>query len=75
MRNITKKYTTDELTVIWKPQLCTHSAKCFNGLPNVFDPRVKPWITPENATREEIMKQIDQCPSKALSYIDHKKIV
>lgn len=73
MKEITKKYTTEEITIIWKPSLCTHSAKCFHGLPQVFDPRVKPWIKHENASSEEIMKQIDLCPSKALSYIDHTK--
>ena len=70
MKEITKKYTTEELTIIWKPAVCNHSAKCFHGLPQVFDPRVKPWIKPKNATSEQIIKQIDICPSKALSYID-----
>ena len=30
----------------------------------------KPWIQIENATSEELKKQIDTCPSGALSYID-----
>lgn len=68
MKDITKKYTKDELTVIWKPIMCTHSAICCKGLPNVFDPRVRPWITPEKSTTQEIMDQIDKCPSGALSY-------
>jgi uncharacterized Fe-S cluster protein YjdI len=68
MSDITKKYTTEELTIIWKPNMCTHSAKCFKGLPTVFDPRARPWLTPENTSTEEIMNQIDKCPSKALSY-------
>lgn len=68
MKDITKKYTTKELTIIWKPGMCTHSRKCFQGLPDVFDPQSRPWITPENTTTQEIKDQIDKCPSKALSY-------
>lgn len=37
-------------------------------LPNVYNPKEKPWIKPENATVEELEQQIDLCPSKALSY-------
>lgn len=36
---ITKTYTNDEVTVIWKAGLCQHSAICFRGLPRVFDQR------------------------------------
>lgn len=75
MKNITKKYTTNELTVVWKPELCTHSAKCFHGLPRVFAPREKPWIKPEQTTSMELMKQIDLCPSGALSYINHQQAI
>ena len=73
MRDITKKYTANELTIVWKPQLCTHSAKCFHGLPNVFNPDEKPWVKPENETTEAIIKQVDLCPSGALSYINNNK--
>jgi uncharacterized Fe-S cluster protein YjdI len=69
MKNITKKYDNGEITVIWQPGMCSHSAKCFHGLPSVFDPRKKPWVTPEGGTTEEIIRQVEQCPSGALSYI------
>lgn len=65
---ITKKYTNGEVTVVWQPHLCIHSAKCFKGLPSVFDPRKRPWVTPEGSTTENIIQQIEQCPSGALSY-------
>ena len=68
-RKITKKYSNGEVTVVWQPHLCIHSTICFRGLPNVFDPRKRPWITPENADSEVIMKQIDSCPSGALTYM------
>ncbi len=64
----TKKYVKGDLTVIWKPDLCIHSAKCFHGLPKVFNPAVRPWITPDEASQEEIIAQVKKCPSGALSY-------
>jgi len=68
MKDITMKYTNGEVTVVWKPNVCIHSAICFNGLSNVFDPRKKPWITPEAASTGQIIDQIKKCPSGALSY-------
>ncbi|TAH41203.1 MAG: hypothetical protein EYC69_09535 [Bacteroidetes bacterium] len=64
----TKKYVKDDLTVIWKPDLCIHSAKCFHGLPQVFNPSARPWVSPAGASKEEIITQIKKCPSGALSY-------
>ncbi|MBL7877838.1 MAG: (4Fe-4S)-binding protein [Cyclobacteriaceae bacterium] len=68
MKDITKKYTNGEVSVVWKPGLCIHSAICFKGLPPVFDPRKRPWVTPEGGTTQQIVEQIKKCPSGALSY-------
>jgi uncharacterized Fe-S cluster protein YjdI len=68
MKDITKKYTNGEVTVVWKPNQCMHSTICFKGLGNVFDPQKRPWVTPEGATTQEIVDQIKKCPSGALSY-------
>jgi uncharacterized Fe-S cluster protein YjdI len=68
-KKITKKYSNGDITVVWQPHICVHSTICFRGLPNVFDPRKRPWITPENTDNESLMKQIDACPSGALSYL------
>lgn len=71
MKDITKKYTHGELTIIWKPSLCIHSTKCWkgeNGLPSVFNPMEKPWIRPEGAEAGRIIEQIKHCPSGALSF-------
>ena len=35
---------------------------------SIFNPKGKPWINVEGTSSEEIMKQINQCPSEALSY-------
>ena len=68
MKNITKKYSNGEITVVWKPDLCIHSAICVRGLPEVFDNKKSPWVTPENSTTEAITQQVDKCPSGALSW-------
>jgi uncharacterized Fe-S cluster protein YjdI len=68
VEDITKTYSNGEVTIIWQPSRCTHSAKCFKGLSEVFDPRKRPWITPENSTTEKIVEQVKKCPSAALSF-------
>jgi len=67
-KEIKKEYRNDEITVIWQPHICIHSKKCWKGLLGVFDPREKPWIALNGASNEEIKAQIDECPSKALTY-------
>ncbi|MBK8506890.1 MAG: (4Fe-4S)-binding protein [Saprospiraceae bacterium] len=63
-----KTYKKGDLSVIWKPDLCIHSANCVKGLPAVFDNRRRPWINLEEADREAIMRQVEKCPSGALSF-------
>lgn len=67
----TKKYSNGEVTIVWEPKKCIHSTKCWkgeDGLLSVFNPSEKPWIKPEGSTTERIIKQINNCPSGALSY-------
>ena len=73
MKQITKKYTKGELTIVWKPYLCIHSGICFKGLLQVFDPRKRPWITPNEAATKEIIEQVNNCPSTALRISTFKK--
>jgi uncharacterized Fe-S cluster protein YjdI len=68
MKDITRKYTNGEVTIVWKPSECIHSGICFRGLGEVFDPKKRPWITPERSTTDKIVEQIKKCPSGALSY-------
>jgi uncharacterized Fe-S cluster protein YjdI len=63
-----KKYSNEEITVIWKPEKCIHSGICVKTLPKVYDPEARPWIKPGNATGRELQEQIATCPSGALSY-------
>jgi uncharacterized Fe-S cluster protein YjdI len=68
MKDIVKRYTNGEVTVIWQPSLCIHSGICFRGLPKVFDPRRRPWVILEGTESDAIVAQVEHCPSGALSY-------
>lgn len=63
----TKEYTNGEVTVVWQPEKCIHSERCFKGLPSVFDPKGRPWVNIEGATTKAIVDQVLKCPSGALS--------
>lgn len=65
-----KHYSNGEVTIVWKPEKCAHSANCFRNLPAVFNPRVKPWIQPHNASTQEIVEVVQGCPSGALTVLD-----
>ena len=65
-----KSYSNGEITVIWKPEVCSHSTNCWRGLLPVFDPRKRPWVNMAGATTDRIKAQIEKCPSGALSYIE-----
>lgn len=62
-----KEYTNGEVTVVWDPDKCIHSAVCVKGLPEVFKPREKPWIQMGAVSSEDIRKQVKACPSGAIS--------
>lgn len=62
-----KKYSNDEVSILWKPEKCIHAGICVKTLPNVYNPREKPWIKPDNASGQELIDQVAKCPSGALS--------
>ena len=68
-----KHYSNGEITIVWKPGLCTHVASCFTELPEVFDPAEKPWINPHGASTEKIIDQIKRCPTGALAFFYNEK--
>lgn len=77
MKDITKKYTNGEVTIVWKPNTCIHSTICWKGITgliNVFNPSKKPWIDPMGASTEKIIEQVNKCPSGALSYYLNNEI-
>jgi len=67
-KKMEKKYSNDEITILWKPKTCIHAAECVKALPKVYNPKENPWIKIENATTDELKAQIGKCPSGALSF-------
>lgn len=63
----TKEYSNGEITILWKPEKCTHAGVCVKTLPKVYNPKKRPWIMPENASSKELLDQVAKCPSGALS--------
>lgn len=72
--HITKKYSNGEITVLWQSHKCIHSGNCVRNLPQVFNPRERPWIKQHNATSAEIIATVNKCPSGALSIDDETRI-
>lgn len=65
---MSKSYSNTRISVQFDAKRCIHSEHCVHGLSTVFDVNKKPWINVDGATTEQIMRQIDNCPSGALSY-------
>jgi len=63
-KDLTKEYSNGEVTIVWKNSL-------YN--PDVFKPKEKPWIVPENSTTEAIIGTVKKCPSGALTYYINKE--
>lgn len=62
------EYTNGEVTIIWRPEICQHAGICVKMLPQVYNPKERPWVKPNNATTEQLIEQINLCPSRALTY-------
>ena len=67
------EYSNGEITIVWQPNLCQHSGICVKTLPQVYNPKERPWIKIQNASSAELMAQVDMCPSGALSYYHVEK--
>ncbi|MFD1615483.1 (4Fe-4S)-binding protein [Gelatiniphilus marinus] len=63
-----REYSNGEVTVVWEAKKCTHSGICVKGLPEVFRPKVRPWVRINAATTEDVINQVKRCPSGALSF-------
>lgn len=65
--NLKKEYANGEITVVWQSGKCIHSGNCVKNLSAVFQPKEQPWIKMQNASTQEIINAVSQCPSGALS--------
>ncbi len=61
-------YVGKEVTIHDNRGICAHAGFCTDGLPSVFLYGKEPWIDPDGAAADEIIKTVKSCPSGALSY-------
>jgi glutamate synthase domain-containing protein 2/uncharacterized Fe-S cluster protein YjdI len=61
-------YIGEGITIHDNRAVCSHAGYCTDNLPSVFRMGVEPWIDPNGAPVEEIIRVIEMCPSGALSY-------
>lgn len=67
-KKIKKDYKGESITIHDNRSICSHAAYCVENLSSVFKLNSRPWINPDEATKEEIIETIRKCPSGALSY-------
>lgn len=61
-------YEAPEVTIHDNRGICAHVGFCTDELPEVFNNKLKPWVNPDGASGERIIRQVRRCPSGALSY-------
>lgn len=62
------EFESDDIRVTWSKQRCIHFAACVRGLPGVFMPGRRPWITPTDAPADRIAAIVTRCPTGALHF-------
>jgi uncharacterized Fe-S cluster protein YjdI len=68
-------FSNEDITVTYQPRCCANAGICAKQLSNVFRSSVIPWIDLEGAQTEDIINQINKCPSGALKYHLNQKEV
>ena len=63
-----KAYEAEGIVIRFEARRCIHAAECVHGLPTVFDADRRPWIAPDEASADEIVRVVERCPSGALTY-------
>lgn len=61
-----KRYRGEAVDVSYDPVRCRHAAECLRGLPAVFDRDRRPWILPDGADPEDVVRVVARCPTGAL---------
>jgi len=61
-----RRYTGRAVDVSFDPVRCRHAAECVRGLPSVFDTGRRPWILPDGADPEDVVRVVARCPTGAL---------
>lgn len=53
-------YEGGAMTVHYESKRCIHAKECVRGLPGVFDPKKRPWVTPDAASADVVAPKIRQ---------------
>jgi len=61
-------YAGNDITIYDNRGVCSHRGYCTDELPSVFKGGKEPWIDPNGASIEDIIRICEKCPSGALSY-------
>ena len=61
-------YEGSNITIFDNRGVCSHRGYCTDELPSVFKGGKDPWIDPNGASVDDIIRICDKCPSGALSY-------
>jgi uncharacterized Fe-S cluster protein YjdI len=61
-----KDYRGTAVDVSFDPMRCRHAAECVRGLSSVFDTNRRPWILPDGADPDEVVRVVARCPTGAL---------
>ena len=69
--DLTREYSTPDITVQWFAGRCIHSANCVRALQRVFDPQRRPWVEPAAAPADAIADAVLRCPTGALHFVRH----
>jgi len=68
IKDIRRDYVGKEITIHDNRGICSHAAECVKNLASVFRLGNRPWIDPDGAKMEQIIKTVQKCPSGAISY-------
>lgn len=66
-----RRYESDDVTVTYDVKRCLHAEECVHGLPEVFDPERRPWVSPGKADADAVARIVERCPTGALHYERH----
>ncbi len=61
-------YRGSQVVVSDNRGICSHAGFCTDNLPEVWRSGVEPWIDPDGAAPDDVVRVVRMCPSGALSY-------
>lgn len=59
-------YEGTDVTVTFDASRCIHNAHCVRTLPAVFNTSARPWVQPNAADAEAVLRVVAGCPTGAL---------